>query len=415
MTAAILSIGTELTRGEVHNTNATWLGEAISSLGMTVQSIHTIPDDGALIQQTLRRLADEVAVVVCTGGLGPTSDDMTAREVALLLDVPLQRDSESYRALEARLNRAGRPMTASNAKQADLPAGCEVLPNEEGTAPGFALPIGAAQAFFLPGVPREMRAMFQRFVKPEVQRRLSRVTWQTRLMTYGLPESDVNERLRGLEQQLGVTLGYRARFPEIEVKLQLAAEVGHDPRAQLRAAVVEVRRRLGDAVYTDGDETFAEAAARPLRQRGWWLGLAESCTGGLLSQMITERPASDYFRGAVVCYDNAIKRGILGVPETVLSTYGAVSDATVRAMAEGARRVLACDVSLSISGVAGPGGGTEDKPVGLVHFGLSTATHTVSEQHIFSGDREQVRIRAAYHSLMLLRRHLGELEAPQSR
>lgn len=406
MTAAILTIGTELTRGEIADSNSTWIAESITSCGMTVRSVDTVPDDGELIRGTLQRLSAEAELIVCTGGLGPTSDDITAEQVARLLHVALQRDESSYRTIDARLKRSGRSMTPSNAKQADLPAGCHVLPNEVGTAPGFAVDIGRARALFLPGVPREMRAMFQQFVLPEVQRRLTDVTWQARLKTYGLAEADINERLRTIEARYGVTLGYRAHFPEIDVKVQISTRFGVNPSSALEAAVSEVRRQLGDAVYTQGDETFAEAAAQPLRQRGWWLGLAESCTGGLLSQMITARPASDYFRGAIVCYDNAIKQHVLQVPEAVLAAHGAVSDPCVRAMAEGALGLLRCDAALSISGIAGPGGGSADKPVGLVHFGLSTRSGTISDQRIFAGERWQVQVRAAYHALELLRRHL---------
>src|SRR5688572_12807948 len=216
-TAAILCTGSELTRGELVNTNASWLAEALTAIGFEVGAVDAVPDDGARIVGALERLAKTHAIVVCTGGLGPTTDDLTSACVAELLGVPLVRDAESLALIEARFARSGRVMAPSNAKQADFPEGARILPNAAGTAPGFSVHLGGALAFFLPGVPGEMKAMFSASVAPAIEPLLGDRHFQVRLATYGLPESEVNDRLAGIEAAHEVTLGYRAHLPTIEV------------------------------------------------------------------------------------------------------------------------------------------------------------------------------------------------------
>lgn len=407
MSAAILSIGTEITRGEITNTNASWLAEELTRDGLEVAAIDTVADDRDDIQRALLRLAERHTLIVCTGGLGPTTDDITAECVARAIGVPLERHAPSLDALRERLSRHGRPLTDSNAKQADLPKGASPLPNAHGTAPGFSVRIGSARAFFLPGVPGEMKPMFSAFVAPEVRSSATEGICQVRLKTFGLPESTVNDRLAGVEAAHRVTIGYRAHFPEIEVKVLARRDTAAVAEADARRAAEEVRARLAEFVYAEGDVTFGEAVCELLRSRSLTLGTAESCTGGLVAELLTERAgASDVFRGAVVAYANSVKENVLGVDARLIAENGAVSAQVARAMAEGARRVLGADLAVAITGVAGPGGGTDTKPVGLVHYAVATGAVTVDRRAEYPGTRRQIQLRAAFVALALVRETL---------
>ncbi len=405
MSAAILCIGTELTRGELLNGNATWLAEALTTIGFEVLAVDCVDDDRARIEAALTRLSLEHAVVVCTGGLGPTTDDITTECAARLAGVGLQRDEPSLEAIKERLSRFGRQMATSNAKQADFPVGSRILPNPNGTAPGFELKLNRALAYFMPGVPFEMKAMFESFVAPAILPLLSDRHYQVLLRTFGLPESEVNDRLAGIEAEHGVLIGYRATMPEIEVKVLARAATVELARDRAEQGARAVRERLGDEViFGEGTARFPEAVCRLLAQRGQSLALAESCTGGLVSELLTQHSgASAVFRGGAVTYANDAKIALLGVPAVLLARFGAVSAEVARAMAQGARLAFNADLALALTGIAGPTGGTEEKPVGLVHYAVASA-HGVSDRRVvFTGNREQVRRRAAFAGLALVR------------
>jgi nicotinamide-nucleotide amidase len=404
MTAAILCIGTELTRGELVDTNSAWLAEALTGIGLEVTALDGTDDDPARIQQALRRLGAAHDVLVCTGGLGPTTDDLTTEAVAAVLGVPLERDAASLEAIRARIERFGRTMAPSNAKQADFPKGARILPNEEGTAPGFQVQLERALAFFMPGVPREMKAMFERHVAPAIAPLAAAEVHQLRLKTFGMPESAVNDQLAGIEAEHGVVIGYRAHFPEIEVKLVARDRDPERAQARARAAADAVKSRLGEVVYGEGDVTLAEVVGALLVERGLTLGVAESCSGGLLSDLITRRSgASAFFAGGVVSYANSVKERQLGVSRELLERHGAVSSEVARAMAEGARSTLRVDVAASVTGVAGPTGGTAEKPVGLVHYAVSTAAGTVDRKLMFPSSRQMIQLVSAFRALALVR------------
>ncbi len=405
MTCAVLCIGTELTRGELVNTNAAWLASALTDEGFEVVEDVVIDDDRARIVATVQRLAKQVRVVVCTGGLGPTTDDLTTEAVAAAMGVPLVRDDPSLEAIRRRFEKAGRTMTASNAKQADFPEGAEILPNPVGTAPGFAITLGECLAFFMPGVPREMKRMFDDQIVPRVRSLAPRTSYQLRLRTYGLPESAVGERLAGVEAAYpGVTVGYRAHFPEIEVKVLARGASEAVARDVCERATVDVKSRLADVIYGEGEETFAGVLGRQLRTKGYTLAIAESCTGGLVGHMLTREPgASDFLLVDAVTYANSAKTRILGVEEDALRGHGAVSPEVAAAMAEGVKRVSGADIALALTGVAGPTGGSDDKPVGTVFIAVAAAGATTVKQRHFSGDRHQIQTLAAYAGLHLVR------------
>jgi nicotinamide-nucleotide amidase len=400
--AAVLCIGTELTRGEVVNTNGNVLADALTRHGFEVTAVEIVDDDHERIVESLARLGRANAALVVTGGLGPTTDDITTEAAAALLGLPLERDEASLGLIRERLERLGRPMAASNAKQAEFPRGAQILPNPNGTAPGFSLRIENAVACFMPGVPREMTAMFDASVVPLLAPLVDEAFHQVRLRSYGLPESEVNDRLAGIEDEHRVVIGYRASFPVIEVKVLARDAVPAQAEERARRAADEVHRRLGDVVFGEGDITFAQALGRELVQSGKRLCTAESCTGGLIGQLLTARGgASAFFAGGVVAYENRAKTALLGVPAALIEAHGAVSAEVACAMAEGARTRFDADVAVAVTGVAGPDGGSAEKPVGLVHYAVATRSTTEARHFLFPGDREFIRLRAAYAALGL--------------
>jgi nicotinamide-nucleotide amidase len=417
MPCAVLSIGTEVTRGELVNSNAAWLGAELTALGFEVIEHAVVDDNRERIAQTLQRLSQRTRVVVSTGGLGPTTDDLTTEAVAVAMGAKLVRDASSLEQIRRRFEKAGRTMGPSNEKQADFPEAADILPNPIGTAPGFGVRMGECVLYFMPGVPREMKRMFEQQVAPRVRALAPNNLFQLRLRTFGLPESVACEKLTGVEAAFpGTVIGYRAQFPEIEVKV-LARAASHGAARDLcERTTSEVRARLGSVVYGEETDTFPGVVGRALRSRGWSLAIAESCTGGLVGHLLTREPgASDFLVLDAVTYANSAKSRILGVDEEVIRWHGAVSPEVAGAMAEGARRVSGSDVALSLTGVAGPSGGSDSKPVGTVYIGLARADAATDVQHrVFTGDRPQIQTLAAYAGLKMIREvcALGPTERP---
>lgn len=410
MTVALLSIGTELTRGEIINTNAAWLGAELTAAGFTVTEASTVDDDIGRIVTAIRQLAGAHRLVIATGGLGPTTDDLTALAAAQSTGVELVRDESALLAIRRRVEGRGKTMNAGHEKQAEVPSGSEILPNSAGTAPGFGIHIGESTIFFLPGVPREMKTMFTEQVLPRVRPAAPNNTFQVRLRTYGMPESTLGGRLTGVEQAYpGVTLGYRVHYPEVDVKVHARAATQSIARDLALKATADVRERLGTVVYGEGDDAFPEIVGRAVRARGWRLAVSESCTGGLISHLLTSHPASDYLVGGAVTYANSAKTRLLGVAEDTLRGHGAVSAEVAAEMAQGARRLCEVDVAISVTGIAGPTGGTASKPVGLCYWAVSYPSGLVVRDNVFAGEREEVQLGAAYAVLDLLRRIAGNL------
>lgn len=404
MAVAVLSIGTELTRGELVNSNAAWLGARLSELGFEVRSIVTVDDDRGRIVEALKNLGAAHRVVIVTGGLGPTSDDVTSESAAEALGVALVRHEGAFEAMRRRFERLGRAMSPLHAKQANLPEGAEALLNPVGTAAGFCASLGDALVFFLPGVPHEMQRLWDEHVAPRLRPLAPDDRHLVRLRTFGLLESEVAERLGGLEEaQPGLSLSYRASFPEVEVKVQMCASTREAAREAARAAADEVRKRLGEAVYGEGEDAFPEIIGRALRTRGWRLALAESCTGGLISHLLTAHPASEFFVAGVVTYANSAKSRLLGVGEEVLRAHGAVSAEVAAEMARGVRRACDVDVALAVTGIAGPSGGSPEKPVGLVYWSVAHPGGVEVRQRVLAGDRAQIQRLAAFAGLAFVR------------
>ena len=414
----ILSTGDEVLTGMIADTNAAFLADQMGSLGFEVLRHTTVGDDRAILEEAFRALGARADVVLCTGGLGPTVDDLTTEVAAGILGVGMKLDEPALAYMEGLWKSRGRPMPENNRKQAMLPEPADVLTNPIGTAPGFSVKIGNAHFFFMPGVPREMKRMFAEQVIPRIQKlQLDPTVFDVRVYrTFGLTESAADQVLSGLEAQFpGVKLGFRAHFPELQIKLTVKGPDIAEARARLEAAADEVKKRIGPNIFSDGDAIEVVIGAA-LRRDKATVATVESCTGGLVAQLITNVPgASEYFDRGFITYTEAAKHELVGVPEALIAEHGVVSEACARAMADGARAVARTTYAISVTGLAGPGGGTDDKPVGLVYVGLAGPKETIVRRINWPGQREQIRSIAAMVGLDLLRRALQglELTAPE--
>ena len=412
MLVEIIATGEEIRTGALVDTNSAYLAQALEQSGVEVGRINAVGDDLDCLRAVLTEVGNRADLCILTGGLGPTVDDLTAEAAAAAAGVPLRFDAQAMDSIEEFFRRRNRPINPSIRKQAMLPQGADVLSNPVGTAPGFSLTIGRCLCFFLPGVPFEMKRMLKDHVLPRVLalmggRRSHRLI--ATLSCFGLTESLTGERLSGLETEFpGVRLGLRARFPEIQVKLYTSGAEETAVSRRLGQAAAWARRQLGDIVFSDSGESMEAVAGRLLRERKATLAVAESCTGGLISHLLTDVPgSSDYLTLSVVAYANRAKTEVLQVSEQVLARCGAVHEETAREMAAGARQLAGATYGLATTGIAGPSGGSEQKPVGTVCIGLSSAEKTEGFRLRYSYDRRAMNKQVfAMKALDLLRREL---------
>ncbi|MCX8073715.1 MAG: competence/damage-inducible protein A [Candidatus Binatia bacterium] len=408
---ALISTGDELTSGRTVDTNANFLADRLFAAGFEVPAILVVGDDRGCIIWAWKEAMREAEVVISTGGLGPTADDLTTEAIAELAQRPLVLDEQVAASIRQRFAAMGREMPENNLKQARFPQGAVILPNPLGTAPGFRLDLhtefGLRHLFALPGVPREMKPMFMDQVLPWLTEHRGRdVVYLTReFQTFGISESALDELVAGVVPAECGRLHFRAAFPQISVRLTV-----HGSPQQAERHLAEwgdrLRERLGAYCYAEGDATMEEVVGQELRRRGWRLAVAESCTGGLVGHRITNVPGSStYFLGGVVAYSNEAKQALLGVRAETLAAYGAVSEQTAGEMARGVRERFGADVGLSITGIAGPEGGSPDKPVGTVCFALSTADQLFVRRYQLWGTRDWIKLLASQIALDWLRRH----------
>ena len=404
----VINTGTEILLGDVINTHLAFIAQEIFPLGLRVGHQLTVPD-GPAIGQALTESLDRADIIVVTGGLGPTTDDITREVVAKVLELELHSDSGVLEAISRRAARRGFRLIDRMSRQADVPEGATVLPNEYGSAPGLYLPAQTGRRsnphlFLLPGPPRELRPMFKSAVVPILrnlvaeQSGLSRKTYRIAGMGESLVEEAVGERLLALG---GIEVGYCARSGEVDLRI-----IGQP--ALLDVGDKIIMAVLGDAVFSRGNETLTEVIVNLLRDGGKTLAVAESCTGGYLAHRITNVPgASTVFLTGYVTYANDAKSRLLGVNPEMIARYGAVSEAVARAMAEGARKDARANISIATTGIAGPSGGTETKPVGTVFIALaSESRETVVRQYLFQDDRPTFKELASQAALEMLRRFL---------
>jgi len=399
--AAILSVGSELLEGLISNRNAQYLASELKLLGYSVIKIVTVGDVLEDIVKEVRELLSKVDLLVTTGGLGPTMDDLTREGVAEALGRKLYVDEELVRKIRERLSKRFTRIPDSVDRQAMVIEGAQIVENPVGTAPGQMLKVDGRIVLLLPGPPQELIPMFES-VKDFLK--TNNTFYQITLKYYSLPESLLEDVLRDiLYAQRDVTVATMADHVE-GVRLRLTTTM--DKRHILDEMVEKILERTGDHLYGVNDERLEEVVVKLLKERGKTVAFAESCTGGLLSSTIVNVPgASEVFVGSVVAYDNEVKKKILGVREETLERFGAVSEVCVREMSEGLKNLMEADVCVAVSGIAGPTGGSPEKPVGTVFIDLFEKEHRTVKYH-FSGDRNMIRTRSAMTSLELLRRHL---------
>jgi len=398
----ILSTGEELLTGETVDTNSAWLASSLWDLGVQVRSMLTAGDDLPGLVRAVGSACDQGSVVICTGGLGPTEDDRTAEAVAAWAGVESSESSEALSQIERRYRTLGREVSTANRKQAMLPGGATVLENRWGTAPGFSVQHQGSTIFCLPGVPVEMRNMFQAHIAAALSTRESPTL--VRMRTFGVAESRLQAMMDGVDLD-GADLGFRAHIPEVQVKLRFPTGT---TEADRHAVVRRVSDVLGEALYSVDGGDLAESVIEALSQEGETLSLAESCTAGMTSSWLAEVPgASAVLMEGVVAYSNESKVRSVGVDAEIISDNGAVSKPVAMALAEGIRTKANTTWGIGITGIAGPGGGSEAKPVGTVHLAVSGPSGTRHQTAVIPGDRNQVRIRAAGAALALLLRCRG--------
>ncbi len=412
MRAEVLTIGDEIVRGEIVDSNKAYLSDRLGSIDIETHFHVSVRDDPADMEDAFRRAAERSDIALVSGGLGPTRDDLTVEVLARTFGRELRVDEASLEEIKAFFARFGREMAPNNAKQACFPEGAEVLPNPVGTAPGCLLAESGTLFFCMPGVPRELHRMMDEQVLPRIAERLAGVEGRpvvraALLRTFGMGESNLDAELADIAREGDVSLGFRTAFPDNYLRPLARGATASEAEANLARVCEVIRGRLGPLIYGRDDESMEEVVGGLLRERGKTLAVAESCTGGLVGQRITEVPgSSDYFLGGVVAYADRAKTALLGVPEQMLREHGAVSEPVAIAMAEGVRERFGADLAVSTTGIAGPGGGTEEKPVGLVWVGFSDAEESSAQEFEFPLDRSRHRLVTAQVALDWVRRAL---------
>lgn len=405
---AILTTGDELLSGEISDSNTQTIAEILSTHGFRLRCSLAVPDQEKEIVAALQYLIGHVQFIIITGGLGSTGDDRTARAAARTLGQPLVVNDQALEMVHQWFARHHRQMEPSNERQALLPQLAQPLPNPIGTAPGFRLQHDRCELFFLPGVPTEMKAMFQQSVLPVLQQKIPEASpvHQRTFKIFGLSEPKIDRMIPHRQLPDGVDVAFALDYPLVLVKLKATGDAAEWRLDQAEALLL---RNLGDSVMARDGETPEGNVSKLLIGSGLTLSLAESCTGGLLSAMLTSQPgASDFLERAGITYADTAKMDWLKVPPGLLQQFGAVSENCARAMASGLRQVAGTDLSLAITGIAGPDGGTEEKPVGTVFIALASATGVHVKRYSFSGSRGQIQQMSATMALEWLRRFVRQ-------
>jgi nicotinamide-nucleotide amidase len=409
MRAEIIATGTELLSGGLPDTNSIFLSEELMLIGLVTAFKTVVGDNEKDMEEAFRRALDRVDAVIITGGLGPTEDDITRKVVAKILKRRLVLNEDALKAVKSTLAGRGKEYANTSDRQALIPGAARLLANPVGVAPGFFLDEGNKFVAALPGVPKEMQAMFSQGLKQALEERFTGKLFIKRrvLRTYGLSESKINEAINDILKKDNPVVGLTAKETGVDIRI-----IARETSAELSQVLAErtdakIREKLGDAIYGVDGQDMEEVVGALLKQRRLKLSVAESCTGGLIGARITNIPgSSEYFERGVVTYSNAAKTEMLGVSKALMDRHGAVSREVAEAMAQGIRQAARTDLGLSVTGIAGPGGGTNEKPVGLVYISLSSAQGVKTDEHKFLGNREQIRTKAAQMALDTVRRHL---------
>lgn len=412
-TAELIAVGTELLLGNIANTDAQMISQGLSQLGINVYYHTVVGDNPQRVRQAVDIARGRADILITTGGLGPTCDDLTKVAVAQAFGKELVYHEPSAQRIRERFAQRGTPVTENNFQQAMVPEGCTVLDNDWGTAPGVGFASGGTHVLMLPGPPRECAMMFRHRALPYLQKLSDGVIASRTVKTFGIGESAAEALLRDLMNALhNPTLAPYAKPTGTELRITAHAPTREEALRLIAPVEEQVKAILGDKVIGVDVDSLEEVCFALLKDRGLTVGTAESCTGGLLAKLLTDLPGSSaVFRGGVVSYTNGVKAGLLGVPQDLLDRYGAVSPQVAEAMARGAKAALGCDIALSTTGVAGPDADDRGNPIGLVYLGLARGDQCqVTEFRAGPVERERVRRQAAQTALDLLRRHLTGLD-----
>ena len=408
MRAEIVSIGTELLLGEIVDTNSAYIASRLPSLGIDLYFQHTVGDNPGRAVEMLRRALEDNDLVITTGGLGPTEDDLTREAIAAVMGEELRIDPELEAGLRARSQRQGSNFLERSLKQAWLIPSARAIPNARGSAPGWWVEREGKIIIAMPGPPGEMTRMWEDEVAPELQRRRPGAVLITRILkTAGMGEPMVDETLSPLLKSTNPSIGVYARPDGVHVRMGAKAETPEEALAMIESMEAEIRERLGTAIWGVDEETWGVIVGQMLTERGLTLAVMESCTGGMLANEITEVPGSTrYFRGGIVSYATEVKE-LMGVDPAVIEEYGVISDETAQAMARAARERLQADVGIGVTGVAGPAS-QDGKPVGEVHIAVEGGSRIPrqSVSFVFPQGREQIKRRAVTQATILLRKAL---------
>jgi nicotinamide-nucleotide amidase len=415
MRTELISIGTELTTGRNLDTNAQWLSRRLAEMGILVHWHTTVADELDINLQSFRLAVERCDLVLCTGGLGPTQDDLTREVLAKVAGVELIFHEESLRAIEEMFRRRNRTMPPGNRVQAMFPVGATPIPNERGTAPGIWMKIGNCHVAAMPGVPSEMFAMFETQIKPRLLKlgTAGGVFLERKINCFGTGESQIEEKLLDLTRRGHVPeVGITASDATISLRIFAHAATREEAVGQIAPVEQTIRERLGDLVFGVDDEDLQHVVLRLLAEKKKTISCAESLTAGQVSQRLTAIPGSSaWFRGGVVAYNHAVKMQLLGVPAELMAEDGMISAPVAEAMAAGCRKLLKTDLAVSTVGIAGPTGGTEKTPIGMVFAGLAWEGGTLSRMSNWLATRMEVQSRTAKMALNLARLHLERLDS----
>ena len=409
-TVEIISVGTELLLGNVINSDAQMLSQKLSELGLNVFYHTVVGDNPDRLKQAVEIAKGRADILITTGGLGPTCDDLTKQTLAAAFGKELVLHEDIAEELRQWFARRGQDMTENNIQQAQLPEGCTIFPNACGTAPGCAFEAEGKHVLMLPGPPSECMDMFEKQAKPYLSALSEGVIVSRTLKIFGMGESKLESLLREqMNAMINPTLAPYAKEGECELRITAKAENEETALTMIAPVEEELRNLLGDLIYGVDVPNLETAVLNLLKEKGVTLGTAESCTGGLIAKRMTDVPGSSaVFKGGVVSYCNEIKANVLGVPQELLDEFGAVSEPVAKAMAEGARKVLDCDLAVAATGVAGPGSDDQGNPAGLVYVALAAPNGTyVRELRLSGASRQRVRTTAAHHAFDMVRRFFG--------
>ena len=408
MKCEILAVGTEILLGDILNSNAQYLSKELANLGLDVYYHEVVGDNKERILEALKKSFDRSDIIITTGGLGPTKDDMTKELVAEFLGMDMCLHEESLKKIKEYFKKMGRDCVKSNEKQAYFPKEAIILNNDNGTAPGAIFEKNNKAIIVLPGPPKEMKPMFQNGVRKYLEKLTGDTIVSEVLRVFGIGESMAEHKLQDLiDNGKNPTIAPYAKEGEVTFRITAKAKSEEEAKKLIKPLKEEVLRRLGDAVYNTGEITLQDTVAKMLVDKNMTIGVSESCTGGLLSSKLIEYPGvSKVFLEGAVTYSNEAKMRTLNVKKETLEKYGAVSHETAKEMAEGIAKRTGARIGISTTGIAGPGGGTEEKPVGLVYFGIYVDGKVETYKHIFTGNRNEVRNRASMTALNIIRKAL---------